>query len=314
VSVNGSNQSPSGGSQPHVVIPYNYADNQFARKLAGTLRRDGVSPLVDEVDMSAGVLLVSRISHAVRPVDFVVPLVSVASLRWRWVQQELKTVTARDFNGRRVRVLPARIDSTPLPDYLASQSYVDFYGRGWQQGYEDLKAVLQQRTSPRPEKRAIADFKLPHAIRRPQPATEKKAGTKLVYVSYEYENDGYYRDVLLTWGKSPDFPRLSVNDQPMIYSPDSDQAEPLKHVIAEKIKAATAFLCVIGEKSSSSAWTEWELKQAIELDKRLIVVRIDRDHVAPEVLSEMYPTCALSFTFEGIKRAVDEAYGVVSQE
>ncbi len=310
--VDSPNRTRSGGDQPHIVIPYNYADHEFARRLAGALRREGVSPWIDEVDMSAGVILVNRIAHAVRPVDFVIPLISAASLRWRWAEQDLKAITARDFSGRRVRVLAARIDGTPLPDYLASQPYVDFHGRGWKQAYEDLKAVVQQRTSPKPEMRPPPEFELPHPIRRP--ATGKKAETKLVFVSYDYDNDGYYKDVLLTWANSPDFPRLSVNDQPVIHTVDSDEAEPLKHVVYGKIKAATAFLCVVGEKSSASAWTDWEIKTAIELDKRMIVVRINRDCVAPEVLNEVYPTCALSFTFEGIKRAVDEAYGVVAVE
>jgi hypothetical protein len=304
----------SGGDQPHIVIPHNYADHDFSRKLAGALRREGVSPWVEEVDMSAGVILVNRIAHAVRPVDFVIPLISAASLKWRWVEQELKAVAAREFNRRRVRVLPARIDGTALPDYLASQPYVDFHARGWKQAYEDLRAVVQQRTSPRPATLPTPEFELPHAIRRPQPAVAKKAEAKLVFVSYDCENDGYYKDVLLTWAKSPDFPRLSVNDQPVTYPVDSDGAEPLKHVVYGKIKAATAFLLVVGEKTSASAWTDWETKTAIELDKRMIVVSINRDCVAPDVLSEVYPTCALSFTFEGIKRAIDEAYGVIAEE
>ena len=153
MSPDGPNLVRPGGNQPHIVIPHNYADHDFARKLAGALRRDGVSPWIDDVDMSAGVILVNRIAHAVRPVDFVVPLISAASLTWRWLQQDLRTVTTRDFNGRRVRVLAARIDGTALPDHLASQPYVDFHGRGWKQAYEDLKAVVQQRTSPRPEMR-----------------------------------------------------------------------------------------------------------------------------------------------------------------
>lgn len=312
--VDSPNRTQSGGVQPHIVIPYNYADHDFARKLAGALRREGISPWIDELDMSAGAILVNRIAHAVRPVDFVIPLISAASLRWRWVEQDLKAITTRDFNARRVRVLPARIDGTALPDYLASQPYVDFHGRGWQQAYEDLKAVVQQRVSPRPEMRPPPEFELPHPIRRTQPAAGKRAEAKLVFVSYDYENDGYHKDVLLTWAKSPDFPRLSVNDRPPNIPVDSEVAEPLKRLIQEKIKAATAFLCVVGEKSSASAWTDWEIKTAIELDKRMIVVRIDRDCVAPEVLSEVYPTCALSFTFQGIKRAVDEAYGVVAEE
>ena len=118
----------------------------------------------------------------------------------------------------------------------------------------------------------------------------------------------------MTWSQSPDFPRLSVNDRPPNIQVDSEVAEPLKRLIQEKIKAATAFLCVVGEKTGASAWADWEIRTAIELDKRMIVVRINRDCVAPDVLSEVGPTCALSFTFEGIKRAVEEAYGVVSQE
>ena len=314
MSVDSPNLARSGGNQPHIVIPHNYADHDFARKLAGALRRDGVSPWIDELDMSAGAILVNRIGNAVRPVDFLIPLISAASLRWSWVQQELKAVTARDYNGRRVRILPARIDGAALPDYLASQSYVDFHGRGWSQAYDDLKAVVQQRVSPRPETRRAPEFALPHAIRRPQPDAEKKAEAKLVFVSYDYGTDGYYRDILLTWEKSPDFPRLSFNDRPPNVPVDSEVAEPLKRLIQEKIKAAGAFLCVVGEKTSTSAWSDWEIKTAIGMDKRLIVVRIDRDCATPEVLSEVYPTCAMSFTFEAIKRAVGEAYGVVAEE
>ena len=51
-----------------------------------------------------------------------------------------------------------------------------------------------------------------------------------------------------------------------------------------------------------------------DLGKRMVVVRISRDCVVPDALSEVGPTCAMSFTFEAIKRAVGEAYGVVSEE
>jgi len=298
------------GNQPHIVIPFNYADHDFARRLAGALRRDGVSPWVDEIDMSAGALLVNRIAQAVRPVDFVVPLISASSLAWRWVKQELSAVTARG----RAKVLPARIDGSALPDELASRPYIDFHGRGWKQAYDDLKAVVQQRASPRPDVRATSGFDLPHPLRRTQPVKEKASRAKLLFVSYDYENDGYYKDVLLTWSKSPDFPRLIVNDQPVSVPVDSVEAEPLKRLIETKIKAATGFLCVVGAKTSMSSWVGWEIKTAIDLDKRMVVVRTSRDSVAPEVLSEIGATCALSFTFEGIKRAVDEAYGVVAAE
>jgi hypothetical protein len=71
---------------------------------------------------------------------------------------------------------------------------------------------------------------------------------------------------------------------------------------------------VVGDKTSASAWVDWEIRTAIELEKRMVVVRINRDCVVPDVLSEVGPTCAMSFTFEAIKRAVGEAYGVVAEE
>ncbi|MBN2464489.1 toll/interleukin-1 receptor domain-containing protein [candidate division WOR-3 bacterium] len=301
-----------GGKQPHIVIAYTYADNEFARRLAGALRREGISPWVDEVDMSVGVILVNRLAHSLRPADFVIPLISAASLNARWVRQDLRAVASRNFKGRRVRVLPARVDGAALPDHLRAQSYIDFHAHGWKRTFEDLKVILRPGGAPRPTARPEPEFELPHPIRRPPP--EKQPEGKLVYVSYDYENDGYYKDVLLTWTTSPDFPRLSVNDQPVDYPVDTDEAEPLKHVIYGKIKTATAFLCVVGEKTSMSDWVNWEVKTAIELGKRMVVVRIDRDCPVPDALSEVGPTCALSFTFEDIKRAVAEAYGVVAQE
>jgi hypothetical protein len=301
------------GIQPHIVIAYSYANNEFARRLAGALRRDGISPWIDAVDMSVGVILVNRLANSLRPVDFVIPLISAASLNSRWVQQDLRSVITRDFKGRRVRVLPARVDGAALPDYLRSQSYIDFHANGWKRAFENLKVILRPGGSvPRPTTRPEPEFELPHPIRRSPP--DKKPEGKLAYVSYDYENDGYYKDILLTWAKSPDFPRLSVNDQPVNYPVDSDEAEPLKHVVYGKIKAATAFLCVVGKKTSTNDWVNWEVKTAIELEKRMVVVRIGRDCAVPDVLSEVGPTCALSFTFEGIRRAVDEAYGVVAAE
>gem|GEM_PF-308297 len=300
------------GIQPHIVIAYSYANIEFARRLAGALRREGISPWVDEVDMSVGVILVNRLANSLRPVDFVIPLISATSLNSRWVQQDLRAVTVRDFKGHHVSVLPARVDGAALPDYLRSQSYIDFHANGWKRAFEDLKVMLRPGAEPRPAARPEPEFELPRPIRRPPP--EKKPAGKLVYVSYDYENDGYYKDVLLTWAVSPDFPRLSLNDQPVDYPVESDEAEPLKHVIHGKIKAATAFLCVVGKQASANGWVNWEVQTAIELDKRMVVARIDRDCLVPDVLSEVGPTCALSFTLEGVRRALAEAYGTAAVE
>ncbi len=305
---------PGNNNQPHVLIAFSYADNEFARKLAATLRREGVTKLVDELDMSAGVILANRVEHSTRPVDFVVPLVSRSSIGTRWVQNDLRAILVRAAGRRSARMLPARIDSTALPDHLRAQTYIDFYANGWQRGVDDLKLILKPGAIPTPAALRTPESEPSHPIRRPQTAVERKPAGKVVYVSYDHEHDGYYKEVLETWAKMPDFPRFIFNDEPGTSAVDSEEAEPLKRVIQGKIKAANAFLCVVGKETNASDWVNWEIKTAIDMDKRMIVARIDRESVAPDVLSEVGPTSALSFTFEGIKRAIDEAYGVIPEE
>jgi len=135
--------------RPHVVILYSYADHEFAYKLAGALRRDRITHLIDEVEMSAGTFLVNRLSHAARTVDFVIPALSAASVTSNWAQRELRTAVTRGINGRPVRVLPAKIDGSALPDYLRSQPCFDFQGNGWSVAYDELAVIIQTRANPR---------------------------------------------------------------------------------------------------------------------------------------------------------------------
>lgn len=159
------NRTRTGGSQPHVVIPYCYADHEFACKLAGALRRDRITQWIDEVDMSAGVFLVNRVFQAARPVDVVIPAISASSIASGWIQHELRTVMARSFNGRPVRVLPAKIDGTALPGFIASLPYFDFHGDGWSRAYDELMVAVQQRPGPRAAGGPTATLRLPRPAR-----------------------------------------------------------------------------------------------------------------------------------------------------
>jgi hypothetical protein len=147
------------------VIPYSYADHEFASKLTAALRHDRITPWIDDVDMSAGVLLVSRIAQALRPVDCVVPAISAVSVASSWVQHELRTVMTRSYSGRHVRVLPARVDDSALPDFLASLPYFDFHRNGWSLAYDDLIIAVQQCVGPRLTDSALPAFRLPRPAR-----------------------------------------------------------------------------------------------------------------------------------------------------
>jgi hypothetical protein len=161
------NPSPiqSGGHQPHIVIPYNYADHEFAGRLTAALRRDRITPWIDDIDMSASTLLIHRIAQAARPVDFVIAAISTASLQSGWVQHELTAVMTRAFRGKPVRVLPAKVDNCVLPEFLAPLPILDFHRNGWDAAYGDLIVTMQKHHGPVTAKSPLPGFRLPRPAR-----------------------------------------------------------------------------------------------------------------------------------------------------
>jgi hypothetical protein len=300
---------PQGQEQPHILVANCFQDQDFARKLAFALRRDKVSPFIAVGEMTAGDSLVRRLASTTQPVDCVVPVISIISINYRWVERELVEVMNRETDQRPVRVCPAKVDNCSLPAVLTGRFVADFYGLGWNPAYETLRAALQRRPgSERPTVRQPV-VRAPKPVplhEEPEPAPA--ADSKQVYLSF----DRYYRDVLVTWSKMPGFAQLWVNDQPPTVPVDSPEAEPFKQSLARRIGAASGLLCVIGANSSTNGWMEWEIRKADELGKRIIAVRINRDCAVPELLSDLGATCAMSFTYEGIRRAIEEAYGETS--
>jgi len=298
--------------QLRILIASSYQDQDFARKLAFALRRDRVSPFVAVNEMTAGESLVHRLASTTQPVDCVVPVISIISVTHSWVEREMAQVMNGEINKRRIPAHPAKVDNCALPTALLGRSVADFYVLGWDPAYEALRAAIQHRPgAEKPTFRQPA-ARAPKPVIRDEKITPAPANSKQVYLSFDHEHDGYFKDVLVTWSKMPGFAQLWINDQPPSMPVDSPEAEPYKEALAQHIGAASGLLCMLGEQSSTNGWMEWEIKKADQLSKRMIAVRINRDVAVPELLSDMGATCAMSFTFEGIRRAIEEAYGETS--
>lgn len=129
---------------------------------------------------------------------------------------------------------------------------------------------------------------------------------KKVFISYDYDNDKTYKNLLLAWDANDDFD-FSFYDTSVDVSVDSDDAAAIKRVISARINSSPRFLCLIGKKTYKSDWIDWEIKKAIDLKKKLIAVKINKDNTAPSAILNQGASWALSFTFEGIKNAIDSA-------
>ncbi len=127
-----------------------------------------------------------------------------------------------------------------------------------------------------------------------------------VFISYDYDNDKHYKNLLVAWDANKEFD-FSFYDASVDVSVDSDNASAIKRVISANINDATYFLCIVGEKTQWSKWVAWEINKAVELKKRMVAVKTAKDNIAPAGLLGVGATWALSFIFASIKKALEDA-------
>ncbi len=129
---------------------------------------------------------------------------------------------------------------------------------------------------------------------------------KTVFISFDYDNDAHYKNLLLAWDKNSEFD-FGFYDGSLKDAIDSKNAAYIKSKIKPKILAAGRLLCIVGKNTSKSDWIDWEIQTAKDNSKKLIGVKIAKDNASPSGLIGAGATWALSFNFAAIKKALDES-------
>ena len=125
-----------------------------------------------------------------------------------------------------------------------------------------------------------------------------------VFISYDYNNDKQYKNLLLAWDANNIFD-FSLNDQSVDVPVNITDAPAIKRVISSKINASKNFLCIVGENTNKSEWVAWEIEKAVELGKKIIAVKTKKSNETPPELLGIGASWALSFTFDAIKKAIE---------
>lgn len=129
---------------------------------------------------------------------------------------------------------------------------------------------------------------------------------KDIFISYDYDNDSRYKNMLVAWDKNKEFD-FEFYDGSLKAGINSADAAYIKSKIKPLIQKATHLLCIVGDKCGANPWIEWEVQAAVDLKKKLIAVKIEKACPSPSVLLNNGAKWALSFNFEAIKNAVEEA-------
>lgn len=139
-----------------------------------------------------------------------------------------------------------------------------------------------------------------------------------IFVSFDFDHDRQYKYTLNMWGANENID-FDFNDG-STREIQSWDIRRVKAAITTKIRQSDAILVLVGEYADSyhknraeigyQNWQYFEIAKAIEANKKLIAVKIDRGNYTPCLLYGIGVSWAMSFTLDSIKRAIHKAqYG-----
>ena len=124
-----------------IFISYSSKDREFTSKLATDLKSRGINVWFDQWKLKVGDSLIRKIGDAITAHDYLIAVLSKASVQSAWVMKELSTGLIKELEERRVVVLPVVIDDCDIPTLLTDKVYADFR-RNYSSGLNDLLDVF----------------------------------------------------------------------------------------------------------------------------------------------------------------------------
>ena len=112
--------------QPRVFLSHSHTDKVRARHVGRYLEGQGIKVWIDEGELRFGDSLVEKLSRAIAEVDFLVAMISPASIDSEWVKRELDVAMNQEIKQKRVKVIPIAVGSVAMPGFLEGKLYADF--------------------------------------------------------------------------------------------------------------------------------------------------------------------------------------------
>lgn len=108
-----------------LFLSYNQADRDYVRRLAAALKLTGAQVWFDEWTIRPGDSIQAAVEDGLSRFDTFLLVWSEAASQSRWVRTEMDAAVDRWIKGDSCRLVPVRLDTTPLPPLLRSIRYID---------------------------------------------------------------------------------------------------------------------------------------------------------------------------------------------
>jgi len=138
---------------------------------------------------------------------------------------------------------------------------------------------------------------------------------KKVFISFDYENDRIYKNMLDAWDANPDFDFVfSDRSSSEIKSEDIGR---VKAALTAKINSATYTFVIIGREANKlhkdhkdigfRNWLNFEIHQSKLNHNKLIGIKLEKNNESPEELMNSGASWAMNFTKDAIIKALSNA-------
>jgi hypothetical protein len=133
---------------PRIFISHSSKDRPFVERLAADLDTAHLRPWIDFRELKVGDSIVQKISASLTDSDYVIAVLSKASVSSRWVQQEMNASLMSELSGQGTVLLPVLIEDCELPALLKDKVYADCRGASYGSGLLRILDVLKQELLP----------------------------------------------------------------------------------------------------------------------------------------------------------------------
>ena len=139
-----------------------------------------------------------------------------------------------------------------------------------------------------------------------------------ICISFDYENDNKYRNAIRLWKYNENIDFDIIDKTPSEI--DTYRIDRIKAGLTEKIKESNIILVLSGDYINSQHrdryeigcinWQNWECKKALELNKKIILVKIHSYNEVPKELLFKDREDVIGLELDKIKKAIINIMGV----
>jgi hypothetical protein len=124
-----------------IFVSHATKDSEKVNKIMSRLREDG-HEIFNNFDLTPGDNITELINQGLQNADAFVFVISENSLKSEWVRYEFTTIALRDISQNQKRIIPLRLDKSPVPGYMADRVYIDL-SDDFDAGLERLSTALK---------------------------------------------------------------------------------------------------------------------------------------------------------------------------